>query len=67
MKHAIVIGSMLVFTATTAFSQEVLSLNEPVHFPIHRANKEQREENSRYKKGESSHNTQLYYRATFCN
>jgi hypothetical protein len=45
MKHAIVFGSMLIFTATTAFSQEVLTLNEPIHYASHKLNKSQREEN----------------------
>lgn len=45
MKHAIVFGSMLILSATTAFSQEVLTLNEPIHFASHKLNKSQREEN----------------------
>lgn len=45
MKHAIVFGSMLILTATTAFSQEVLTLNEPIYFASHKLNKSQREEN----------------------
>lgn len=45
MKNVIIIGSMLLFTATTAFSQEILALNEPVFPPSHKLNKEQREEN----------------------
>jgi hypothetical protein len=44
MKHAIVFGSMLILSATTAFSQEVVSLNEPIHFASHKLNKSQREE-----------------------
>lgn len=44
MKNAIITGSLLVFTATTAFSQEVLTLNEPIHFASHKITKSQREE-----------------------
>ncbi len=44
MKHAIVFGSMLILSATTVFSQEVVSLNEPIHFASHKLNKSQREE-----------------------
>lgn len=45
MKHVLIIGSMLVFTATTAFSQELISLNEPISYSGHKVSKEQREEN----------------------
>jgi hypothetical protein len=45
MKNVFIIGSMLVFTATTAFSQEVISLNEPISFAGHKVSREQREEN----------------------
>jgi hypothetical protein len=45
MKHVLIIGSVLVFTATTAFSQELISLNEPISFAGHKVSKEQREEN----------------------
>jgi hypothetical protein len=45
MKNVLIIGSVLVFTATTAFSQEVISLNEPISFTGHKVSKEQREEN----------------------
>lgn len=45
MKHVLIIGSVLVFTATTAFSQELISLNEPISFSGHKVSKEQREEN----------------------
>lgn len=45
MKNVFIIGSMLVFTATTAFSQEVISLNEPISLAGHKVSREQREEN----------------------
>ena len=45
MKNVLIIGSVLVFTATTAFSQEVISLNEPMSFTGHKVSREQREEN----------------------
>jgi hypothetical protein len=45
MKNVLIIGSVLVLTATTTFSQEVISLNEPISFPGHRVSREQREEN----------------------
>ena len=45
MKNVLIIGSVLVFTATTAFSQELISLNEPISFSGHKVSKEQKEEN----------------------
>lgn len=45
MKNVLIIGSVLVFTATTAFSQEVISLNEPISFTGHKVSREQKEEN----------------------
>ena len=45
MKNVLFIGSMLVLTATTAFSQEVISLNEPISFAGHKVSREQKEEN----------------------
>lgn len=45
MKNVIIIGSMLVFTATTAFTQDEIAYNEPVKFFAHKTTKEQREEN----------------------
>jgi hypothetical protein len=45
MKNVIIISSMLAFTATTAFSQEVLTLNEPIQLASHKVSKSQREEN----------------------
>ncbi|MCS3795605.1 hypothetical protein [Niastella sp. OAS944] len=45
MKNVLIIGSVLVFTTTTAFSQELISLNEPISFTGHKVSKEQREEN----------------------
>lgn len=45
MKHVLIIGSLLVLTATSASSQELLSLNEPISFAGHKVSKEQREEN----------------------
>jgi len=45
MKHVLIMGSILIFTAATAFSQEVLSLNEPMQISSHKISREQREEN----------------------
>jgi hypothetical protein len=50
MKNVIIIGSILLFTATTAFSQEILALNDPIFPPTHKVNKEQREENRAIRK-----------------
>lgn len=45
MKHVIVIGSMLLFTATTAFAQDELAFNDAGNSTTHRISKAQREEN----------------------
>jgi hypothetical protein len=45
MKNVIIIGSILVFTATTAFAQDEMAFNEPVKLIAHKTTKEQREEN----------------------
>jgi hypothetical protein len=45
MKNVIIIGSMLVFTATTAFAQDEMAYNEPAKFVVHKTSKAQREEN----------------------
>jgi len=50
MKNVIIIGSILLFSATTAFSQEILALNDPIFPPTHKVNKEQREENRAIRK-----------------
>ncbi|WP_207510411.1 hypothetical protein [Longitalea luteola] len=41
MKNIIIIGSMLLLTGTTAFSQEILSLNDPIFPSTHKIAKEQ--------------------------
>jgi len=45
MKNVIIIGSLLVFTATTAFAQDEMVYNEPAGFILHKTTKAQREEN----------------------
>jgi hypothetical protein len=45
MKNVIIIGSMLVFTVTTAFAQDEVAYNEPAKLILHKTSKEQREEN----------------------
>lgn len=50
MKNVIIIGSMLLFTGTTAFSQEILALNEPIFPPSHKLTREQREEHRAIRK-----------------
>jgi hypothetical protein len=45
MKNVIIIGSILVFTATTAFAQDEMAFNEPVKLFAHKTTKEQKEEN----------------------
>ena len=45
MKNVLIIGSMLVFTATTAFAQDEMVYNEPAGFILHKTSKAQREEN----------------------
>jgi hypothetical protein len=45
MKNVIIIGSLLVFTATTAFAQDEMAFNEPAKFILHKTSKAQREEN----------------------
>jgi hypothetical protein len=45
MKNVFIIGSLLVFTATTAFAQDELVYNEPAGFILHKTSKAQREEN----------------------
>lgn len=59
MKNVLIIGSVLVFTASTAFSQELISLNEPISFASHKVNREQREEN-RFIKREKAATTPNY-------
>ena len=54
MKNVIIIGSMLVFTATTAFAHDELSFNEPASFLVHRASKAQREENRLIRRGKAA-------------
>ncbi|WP_133054769.1 hypothetical protein [Niastella populi] len=44
MKHAIVFGSIFMLSAAAAFSQEVVSLNEPIHFASLKLNRSPREE-----------------------
>jgi hypothetical protein len=53
MKHVIIIGSMLLFTATTAFSQDELAI-AIVGNSIHKTNKSQREENRAIRREKSS-------------
>jgi hypothetical protein len=50
MKNVLITGSVLVFITTSAISQEVISLNEPMSFAGHRVSKEQREENRAIRK-----------------
>jgi hypothetical protein len=45
MKNVLIIGSLLVFTATTAFAQDEMVYNEPAGFTLHKTSKAQREEN----------------------
>ena len=45
MKNVLIIGSMLVFTATTAFAQDEYVYNAPAGFILHKTSKAQREEN----------------------
>ncbi|MBO9204883.1 MULTISPECIES: hypothetical protein [Niastella] len=45
MKNVIIIGSLLVFTATTTFAQDEMVYNEPAGFILHKTSKAQREEN----------------------
>jgi hypothetical protein len=71
MKHAIVFGSLLIFTATTAFSQEVLSLNEPIQFASHKAGREQREENRAIRRDKAAttpnYTTEQHFQTDFPN
>jgi len=45
MKNVIIIGSLLVFTATTTFAQDEMAFNEPAKVILHKTSKAQREEN----------------------
>jgi hypothetical protein len=45
MKHVIVIGSLLLFTATTTFAQDEIAYNAPAHYTSHKPGKAQKEEN----------------------
>jgi len=45
MKNVIIIGSLLVFTATTAFAHDEVAFSEPAKFIVHKTSKAQREEN----------------------
>jgi hypothetical protein len=45
MKNVLVIGSMVLFTATTAFAQDDVAYNDATHFTSHKLTKAQREEN----------------------
>jgi len=45
MKNVFIIGSLLVFTATTAFAQDEYVYNQPAGFILHKTTKAQREEN----------------------
>src|SRR3954468_20111077 len=45
MKNVLIIGSLLVFTATTAFAQDEMVYNDPAGFILHKTSKAQREEN----------------------
>ncbi len=45
MKNVFIIGSLLVFTATTTFAQDEMAFNEPAKFVLHKTSKAQREEN----------------------
>ncbi|WP_205510652.1 hypothetical protein [Longitalea arenae] len=71
MKHVIIIGSMLLFTAISAFSQEILTLNDPI-FPVsHKLHKEQREENRAIKREKAgstpSYSTEQHFFTDFPN
>jgi hypothetical protein len=44
MKNVIVIGSVLLFTATTSFAQDELAYNDANHFTSHKLSKAQKEE-----------------------
>jgi hypothetical protein len=50
MKNVLIIGSLLAFTATTAFAQDEMAYNEPAKFVIHKTSKAQREQNRLIKK-----------------
>lgn len=71
MKNVLIIGSVLVFTATSAFSQELISLNEPISFAGHKVSREQREENriSRREKAAITPNytTEQHFQTDFSN
>ncbi|WP_133053909.1 hypothetical protein [Niastella yeongjuensis] len=45
MKNVIIVGSLLVFTATGAFAQDEYVYNQPAGFILHKTSKAQREEN----------------------
>jgi hypothetical protein len=45
MKKVIVIGSMVLFTASTSFAQDELAYNDANHFTSHKTNKAQKEDN----------------------
>lgn len=45
MKHVFIFGSMLLFTVTTAFSQDELAFNDASNSSSHKITKSQREEN----------------------
>jgi hypothetical protein len=62
MKNVLIIGSLLVFTATAAFAQDEMVYNEPAGFILHKTNKAQREEN-RLIRREKALNTPAYMTA----
>ncbi len=62
MKNVLIIGSLLVFTATTAFAQDEMVYNEPAGFILHKTTKAQREEN-RLIRGEKAASAPAYMTA----
>ena len=62
MKNVFIIGSMLAFTATTAFAQDEMVYNEPAGFILHKTSKVQREENKLIRR-EKALNTPAYMTA----
>lgn len=55
MKNVFIIGSLLVFTATTVFAQDELAYNEPAGFILNKTSKAQREENRLIKREKTAH------------
>ena len=71
MKNVLFIGSLLAFTATTAFAQNEMAYNGPAKFVIHKTSKAQREENRLIRKEKAatspSYMTEQHFMTDFPN